>query len=158
MGSLACCALAGRSSVPLDPIHMLPLRAGTKRAAVMPEVGAAPLGHMLNRHPAQSLVASAAVHSTAGPCSVCNHSAYPPPIAIFPCCRLDCGQGLLLDCGEGCLGQMQRLYGHKGAMRQVAALGCVWVSHRHAGKRGAYMWQGGWLLGLHACLLQMSKR
>lgn len=54
----------------------------------------------------------------------------PPPTG----CRLDCGQGLLLDCGEGCLGQMVRMYGHRGAAQQVAALGCIWLSHRHAGE------------------------
>lgn len=29
---------------------------------------------------------------------------------------------------------MERLYGHRGALKQVASLGCIWLSHRHAGE------------------------
>lgn len=47
--------------------------------------------------------------------------------------RLGCGRGLLLDCGEGCLGQMERAYGHRQTRRHVAALAAIWISHRHAG-------------------------
>lgn len=47
--------------------------------------------------------------------------------------RLSCGQSLLLDCGEGTLGALCRAHGTAAALRQVASLGCLWVSHRHAG-------------------------
>lgn len=64
------------------------------------------------------------------------------------CCRLSCGQSLLLDCGEGALGALCRSYGTAAALRQVAALGCLWVSHRHA---------GGWRWQLQpACLPDLS--
>ncbi|EFN56466.1 hypothetical protein CHLNCDRAFT_145133 [Chlorella variabilis] len=46
--------------------------------------------------------------------------------------KLPCGQSLLLDCGEGALGALRRAHGAAAAMRQVASLGCLWVSHRHA--------------------------
>ncbi|KAI4355610.1 hypothetical protein L6164_004367 [Bauhinia variegata] len=40
--------------------------------------------------------------------------------------------GLLLDCGEGTLGQLKRRYGIDGADEVVRALKCVWISHIHA--------------------------
>ena len=45
--------------------------------------------------------------------------------------------GLLLDCGEGTLGQLTRRFGPDGVKRVVCSLACVWVSHiladHHAG-------------------------
>lgn len=46
--------------------------------------------------------------------------------------RLSCGQSVLMDCGEGALGALCRAHGTAAALRHVASLGCVWVSHRHA--------------------------
>ncbi|KAK7261793.1 hypothetical protein RIF29_28113 [Crotalaria pallida] len=40
--------------------------------------------------------------------------------------------GLLLDCGEGTLGQLKRRYGVSGADNAVRALRCIWISHIHA--------------------------
>uniref|UniRef100_A0A2P2K614 ribonuclease Z n=1 Tax=Rhizophora mucronata TaxID=61149 RepID=A0A2P2K614_RHIMU len=40
--------------------------------------------------------------------------------------------GLLLDCGEGTLGQLKRRYGVEGADNAVKNLRCVWISHIHA--------------------------
>ncbi|CAL0324114.1 unnamed protein product [Lupinus luteus] len=40
--------------------------------------------------------------------------------------------GLLLDCGEGTLGQLKRRYGVSGADDAVRALQCIWISHIHA--------------------------
>ncbi|XP_050382334.1 tRNAse Z TRZ4, mitochondrial isoform X2 [Argentina anserina] len=40
--------------------------------------------------------------------------------------------GLLLDCGEGTLGQLKRRYGVEGADNAVRALRCIWISHIHA--------------------------
>ncbi|XP_061374803.1 tRNAse Z TRZ4, mitochondrial isoform X2 [Gastrolobium bilobum] len=39
---------------------------------------------------------------------------------------------LLLDCGEGTLGQLKRRYGVSGADDAVRALRCIWISHIHA--------------------------
>ncbi|KAF5739168.1 zinc phosphodiesterase ELAC protein 2 [Tripterygium wilfordii] len=39
---------------------------------------------------------------------------------------------LLLDCGEGTLGQLKRRYGVEGADNAVKNLSCVWISHIHA--------------------------
>ncbi|GLT77184.1 hypothetical protein SLA2020_487940 [Shorea laevis] len=39
---------------------------------------------------------------------------------------------LLLDCGEGTLGQLKRRYGVDGANDAVRNLKCVWISHIHA--------------------------
>ncbi|CAL1378215.1 unnamed protein product [Linum trigynum] len=39
---------------------------------------------------------------------------------------------LLLDCGEGTLGQLKRRYGVEGADDAVRKLSCVWISHIHA--------------------------
>ncbi|OMO66621.1 zinc phosphodiesterase ELAC protein 2-like protein [Corchorus olitorius] len=39
---------------------------------------------------------------------------------------------LLLDCGEGTLGQLKRRYGVDGADDAVRNLKCVWISHIHA--------------------------
>ncbi|CAN1788963.1 tRNAse Z TRZ4, mitochondrial [Linum perenne] len=39
---------------------------------------------------------------------------------------------LLLDCGEGTLGQLKRRYGLEGADNAVRNLSCVWISHIHA--------------------------
>ena len=40
--------------------------------------------------------------------------------------------GILLDCGEGTLGQLHRLLGAAGVARALATLRCVWISHLHA--------------------------
>ncbi|KAM6595020.1 hypothetical protein CsatA_002723 [Cannabis sativa] len=40
--------------------------------------------------------------------------------------------GLLLDCGEGTLGQLKRRYGVDGADDAVRGLRCIWISHIHA--------------------------
>ncbi|KAF2301186.1 hypothetical protein GH714_020717 [Hevea brasiliensis] len=40
--------------------------------------------------------------------------------------------GLLLDCGEGTLGQLKRRYGVEGADLVVRNLKCIWISHIHA--------------------------
>ncbi|KAL4387513.1 hypothetical protein GQ457_09G006540 [Hibiscus cannabinus] len=39
---------------------------------------------------------------------------------------------LLLDCGEGTLGQLKRRYGVDGADDAIRNLKCVWISHIHA--------------------------
>ncbi|CAM8983003.1 unnamed protein product [Rhodiola kirilowii] len=39
---------------------------------------------------------------------------------------------LLLDCGEGTLGQLKRRYGVQGADDAVKGLRCIWISHIHA--------------------------
>lgn len=39
---------------------------------------------------------------------------------------------LLLDCGEGTLGQLKRRYGIQGADDAVRRLKCIWISHIHA--------------------------
>ncbi|KAJ8465332.1 hypothetical protein OPV22_027884 [Ensete ventricosum] len=39
---------------------------------------------------------------------------------------------LLLDCGEGTLGQLKRRFGIKGADDAVKCLKCIWISHIHA--------------------------
>lgn len=39
---------------------------------------------------------------------------------------------LLLDCGEGTLGQLKRRFGVKGADEAVQGLRCIWISHIHA--------------------------
>ncbi|BDA43097.1 probable zinc phosphodiesterase ELAC protein 2 at C-terminar half [Coccomyxa sp. Obi] len=46
--------------------------------------------------------------------------------------RLRNGHGLLLDAGEGALGQLVRHYGPAGATKQVDSLCAVWISHKHA--------------------------
>lgn len=40
--------------------------------------------------------------------------------------------GMLLDCGEGTLGQLKRRYGVSGADEAVKSLRCIWISHIHA--------------------------
>jgi ribonuclease Z len=45
--------------------------------------------------------------------------------------------GLLLDCGEDCVGQLERVFGREGAAERVARLAAVWVSHMHADHHGA---------------------
>lgn len=40
--------------------------------------------------------------------------------------------GMLLDCGEGTLGQMKRRFGVGGADDAVKGLRCIWISHIHA--------------------------
>ncbi|KAL3631919.1 tRNAse Z trz4, mitochondrial [Castilleja foliolosa] len=39
---------------------------------------------------------------------------------------------LLLDCGEGTLGQLKRRFGIQGADEAVRNLRCIWISHIHA--------------------------
>ncbi|KAL2928407.1 tRNAse Z TRZ4 mitochondrial [Bienertia sinuspersici] len=39
---------------------------------------------------------------------------------------------LLLDCGEGTLGQLKRRFGVEGADNAVRNLRCIWISHIHA--------------------------
>ncbi|KAG5398515.1 hypothetical protein IGI04_020329 [Brassica rapa subsp. trilocularis] len=39
---------------------------------------------------------------------------------------------ILLDCGEGTLGQLKRRYGLQGADEAVKKLKCIWISHIHA--------------------------
>ncbi|XP_022953731.1 tRNase Z TRZ3, mitochondrial [Cucurbita moschata] len=39
---------------------------------------------------------------------------------------------MLLDCGEGTLGQLKRRYGIEGADAAVRGLRCIWISHIHA--------------------------
>ena len=43
----------------------------------------------------------------------------------------DPGRGLLLDCGEGTLGQLRRAFGNR-ADECLRNLGAVWISHPHA--------------------------
>ncbi|KAJ7540229.1 hypothetical protein O6H91_10G006100 [Diphasiastrum complanatum] len=43
-----------------------------------------------------------------------------------------CNASMLLDAGEGVVGQLVRLYGKQGAFEVLASLCCVWVSHKHA--------------------------
>jgi ribonuclease Z len=40
--------------------------------------------------------------------------------------------GILLDCGEGTLGQLKRRFGVNGADEVVKNLRCIWISHIHA--------------------------
>ena len=40
--------------------------------------------------------------------------------------------GLLLDCGEGCWGQLVRLHGPQKALLVIKFLSAIWISHRHA--------------------------
>ncbi|CAO2194337.1 unnamed protein product [Urochloa humidicola] len=40
--------------------------------------------------------------------------------------------GILLDCGEGTLGQLKRRFGANGADEAVKSLRCIWISHIHA--------------------------
>lgn len=40
--------------------------------------------------------------------------------------------GMLLDCGEGTLGQLTRRFGQAKVRGIVCGLACVWVSHIHA--------------------------
>ncbi|KAK9681702.1 hypothetical protein RND81_10G021400 [Saponaria officinalis] len=40
--------------------------------------------------------------------------------------------GLLLDCGEGTLGQLKRRFGAEVADEVVRSLRCIWISHIHA--------------------------
>ncbi|XP_015697710.1 tRNase Z TRZ3, mitochondrial [Oryza brachyantha] len=40
--------------------------------------------------------------------------------------------GILLDCGEGTLGQLKRRFGVSGADEVVKSLKCIWISHIHA--------------------------
>ena len=40
--------------------------------------------------------------------------------------------GMLLDCGEGTLGQLTRRFGRAKVKDIVCSLACVWVSHIHA--------------------------
>lgn len=40
--------------------------------------------------------------------------------------------GILLDCGEGTLGQLKRRFGVNGADEAVKSLRCIWISHIHA--------------------------
>ncbi|XP_059303243.1 tRNase Z TRZ3, mitochondrial-like [Lycium ferocissimum] len=39
---------------------------------------------------------------------------------------------ILLDCGEGTLGQLKRRFGVEGADEAVKGLTCIWISHIHA--------------------------
>nr|GMD72478.1 zinc phosphodiesterase ELAC protein 2-like isoform X1 [Ipomoea batatas] len=39
---------------------------------------------------------------------------------------------ILLDCGEGTLGQLKRRFGIEGADEAVRGLRCIWISHIHA--------------------------
>lgn len=89
------------------------------------------------------------------PCIAPFHPLCPVPTLR---CRLSCGQSLLLDCGEEALGALCRMYGTAAALRHVASLGCLWVSHRHAGgqlvrvmhsrfllRATLLAWQGTWM-------------
>ncbi|EKX40106.1 hypothetical protein GUITHDRAFT_113844 [Guillardia theta CCMP2712] len=40
--------------------------------------------------------------------------------------------GILLDCGEGTLGQLARFYGDEELREIIAKTKCVWISHMHA--------------------------
>lgn len=42
------------------------------------------------------------------------------------------GGGMLLDAGEGTLGQMIRCFGQKQAEKILETLSCIWISHIHA--------------------------
>ena len=57
-------------------------------------------------------------------------SKHRAPAAIY--LHLFARGGLLLDCGEGTLGQLHRLFGAAGVARVLARLRCVWISHLHA--------------------------
>jgi ribonuclease Z len=40
--------------------------------------------------------------------------------------------GMLLDCGEGTLGQLTRRFGRAKVKNILCSLACVWISHIHA--------------------------
>lgn len=40
--------------------------------------------------------------------------------------------GILVDCGEGALGQLRRRYGRRRTEDVVSGLVAVWISHMHA--------------------------
>merc|ERR1712113_851339 len=42
------------------------------------------------------------------------------------------GTFIIMDCGEGTLGQLVRLHGIEGAERVLIGLKCVYISHMHA--------------------------
>lgn len=46
--------------------------------------------------------------------------------------RLPRGAAILLDCGEGTLGQLRRRFGMEGAARMLSTVSLFWVSHLHA--------------------------
>jgi len=46
--------------------------------------------------------------------------------------NLFAGGGMLLDAGEGTLGQMIRCFGKKQAEQILESLSCIWISHIHA--------------------------
>jgi ribonuclease BN (tRNA processing enzyme) len=39
---------------------------------------------------------------------------------------------LLMDAGEGTFGHLERQFGRQGALAQLLALDCIWISHKHA--------------------------
>ena len=63
-------------------------------------------------------------------CSLCVHSTAFNSIGSRR--RLSSGGALVMDAGEGVLGQMTRLWGSRGAAVQAAALAAVLISHKHA--------------------------
>ena len=46
--------------------------------------------------------------------------------------RLPAGACVLLDCGEGTLGQLRRRFGFDAAAELLVTVACIWISHAHA--------------------------
>ena len=57
-------------------------------------------------------------------------SKYRAPAAVY--LHLFAKGGMLLDAGEGSLGQLHTLLGGRGARAALRALGAIWISHHHA--------------------------
>ncbi|KAF8070965.1 TRZ4 [Scenedesmus sp. PABB004] len=79
-----------------------------------------------------------------GTCSACpsNHRN----VSAYYLDLFDRG-GLLADCGEDTMGQLERRFGRADAARRVAGLRLVWVSHMHADHHG----------GLYPLLLERER-
>lgn len=61
--------------------------------------------------------------------------------------RLAEDRSVLMDAGEGTLGQLRRRFGADGAARVLRSVGCVWISHMHADHH----------LGLLAVLTEITR-
>lgn len=63
--------------------------------------------------------------------------------------------GMLLDCGEGSLGQLTRRFGVAGVRQIVCSLACVWISHIHADHHAGLP---RWVLHFHTFKLTIVSK
>jgi ribonuclease BN (tRNA processing enzyme) len=111
--AVASAALQQQPAQPVSTLYFL----GTGSAAPSKSRGCS--GLLLQLHSDWTATSTAGSTATGGATSAAGAVAAAPLT-------------LLMDAGEGTFGHLERHFGRQGALAQLLALDCIWISHKHA--------------------------